>query len=91
MCIFMFLFDMFGIVGILGVWFFDYIVFDVKINEFFYFGNVFIIENVEFDFVEGGCYFVFYDFYVGLVVDDFVMIFDCIDMVNVEMDRGIEF
>lgn len=71
----MFLIDLFIVIVKLVSGFCDYVGFVVQIKQFVYFGNVFVIYDVEFYLFEWRCDFIFYNFYVGCIVYNFIVVF----------------
>lgn len=53
--------------------------------------DVFIVVDVEFGLVEWWSDFVFDDFDVGLWIYDFVIVFECCDVMDVDVYWGVEF
>lgn len=79
------LIDVFFIVVVLGIGFFDQFGFYVYVDQFVFVVDVFVIEDFGDDLFEWWCQFVFDDFDFGLVVDDFVVFFDGVDMMDVQV------
>lgn len=90
-CICFILIDFFIFVVVLCVCFFDQFFFYVQVNQFVVEVDIFVVEDLEFSLFKWCSDFVFYYFYVGFVIYYVFVFFYCVDMMDVEMNRGVEF
>lgn len=90
-CVCFILIDFVVVVVISGICFFNQFFFYVEVYQFVVEVDVFVVEDLEFGLFKWCGNFVFYYFDVGFVVDDVVVFFYCVDVVNVQMYRGVEF